>query len=84
MNVNFPNSNFFVAQATRCALNNINTIIQNAQILITKKDNVYLGPNTDQINYKDRFDDCHLSGRGLEIHAQKWIESIIEKKKYEH
>jgi len=80
----FPKSKFLVAQATSCGIVTFSPSIQKAQNIITKKDNVFLGPNTDQIGYKDRFDGCHLSARGLEIHAQKWIDSIIVKKKYEH
>jgi len=37
---------------------------------------VYLGPNTDLIDYRDRYDGCHFSGRGLDKHAQSWLEVL--------
>ena len=48
----------------------------NAQKKMTKIKGVYLGPNTDLIDYRDRYDGCHFSGRGLDKHAQSWLEVL--------
>ena len=33
-------------------------------------------PNTDLIEVEDRYDGCHLSGRGLEKHADAWFRIV--------
>ncbi len=72
----FPASRFFVAQASRCGIMESSPRLLAAQREITKQDGVFLGPNTDVIGLNDRYDDCHLSGRGLGIHAQGWLKAI--------
>ena len=52
-----------------------NESLLNAQKEITKL-NEYLGPNTDLIEVEDRYDGCHLSGRGLEKHADAWFRIV--------
>lgn len=72
----FPESNFFVAQASRCGTMASAPGILEAQRNATRQAGVYLGPNTDVIGLNDRYDDCHLSGRGIETHAKGWLESL--------
>lgn len=72
----FPASSFFVAQVSRCGTMASAPQIIQAQRDATKQAGVYLGPNTDVIGLDDRYDDCHFSGRGIELHAKGWLESL--------
>lgn len=72
----FPESRFFVAQASRCGVMASAPGLLDAQRELTKQDGVFLGPNTDVIGLADRYDDCHLSGRGLDRHAQGWLQAL--------
>lgn len=73
----FPNSKFVLAQVSSCGILESSEQLLKAQKNLTKIKNVYLGPNTDFIDYRDRYDGCHFSGRGLERHSQGWFETII-------
>lgn len=77
----YPNSKFFVSQASACYPKLSSEIILKAQGDATRLKNVYLGPNTDLISITDRYDGCHLSGRGIEKAANDWIERIKNPKK---
>jgi len=72
----FPQSKFFVAQASRCGTIASSKELLDAQLKVSQMVGVFLGPNTDVIDLKDRYDDCHFSGRGLEMHAKGWINSL--------
>jgi hypothetical protein len=78
----YPNSKFFVSQASACYPKLSSEIILKAQGDTTRLKNVYLGPNTDLISITDRYDGCHLSGRGIEKAANEWIERIKNPKKF--
>ena len=71
----YPNSKFFVSQASVCR-NASSVEILKSQRDATKIHNVYLGPNTDLISMNDRYDGCHLSGRGAETASNEWIRLI--------
>jgi hypothetical protein len=75
----FPKSKFFVSQASRCYEVLPYAPILKAQRDITHLKNVYAGPNTDLI--EDRFDGCHLSGKGVEKASEQWIELIKNPRK---
>lgn len=73
----FPQSKFFVAQATLCGPGASPFIeLQKIQLGLTRLPGVYAGPNTDEIGPADRSDSCHLNGRGLEKHAAGWAAAI--------
>lgn len=72
----FPESKFFVAKASRCGTVASSTQLLKAQESMARREGVYIGPNTDKIDLEDRYDDCHFSGRGLEAHAEGWIEAL--------
>ena len=40
--------------------------------------NTFLGPDTDQIGFEDRFDRCHLSERGAQRQAELWADAIAK------
>lgn len=73
----FPQSKFFVAQATLCGTGNVpNANLQKVQRDLVRIPGVYAGPNTDEIGFADRRDGCHLTGRGQEKHAAGWVAAI--------
>lgn len=73
----FPQSKFFVAQATLCGTGNVADVeLQKIQRDFARLPGVYAGPNTDEIGFADRHDGCHLNGRGLEKHAAGWSAAI--------
>lgn len=78
----YPNSKFFVSQASaHCPNTSSDDGFSSASILksqrdVTKLKNVFLGPNTDLINANDRWDGCHLSGRGVEKASNDWVKLI--------
>ena len=73
----FPQSKFFVAQATLCGDGSVpNVELQKIQLGLGRLPGVFAGPNTDEIGFADRYDSCHLSGSGLEKHAAGWAAAI--------
>lgn len=72
----FSNLRFFLAQVSSCGVSLSSEKLLKAKKNMTNINGVCLGPNTDLIDYRDRYDGCHFSGRGLEKHALGWIESI--------
>ena len=73
----FPRSKFIIAIASRCSFKMSSSIpLQIIQKNLTNMKGVYLGPNTDLIGLEDRYDNCHLSGRGLQKHSDGWVKAI--------
>jgi hypothetical protein len=73
----FPQSKFFVAEATLCGHGaSPHVELQKVQLGLTRLPGVYAGPNTDGIGFADRYDDCHMNGGGLEKHAAGWAAAI--------
>ena len=72
----FPDAAFHVAQASRCGIAQHAPRLVAAQRRITRQQGVFLGPDTDAIGLADRYDGCHFSGRGLERHAQGWLQAL--------
>lgn len=73
----FPQSKFFVAQATLCGRGNAPDVeLQKIQLGLSRLPGVFAGPNTDKIGFADRYDGCHLNRRGLEKHAAGWAAAI--------
>jgi len=76
----FPQSQFYVAQSVRCGYKARTSEVPDAQRQATKRDGVYLGPDSDQIGIDGRQhpDQCHLNGLGQELLASWWLTSIRE------
>lgn len=74
----FPHSKFFVAQASRCGSMPPSEALQSAQRAMSQQPGVFLGPNTDLIERRDRYDDCHFSGNGLKLAADAWLVALKE------
>lgn len=57
--------------------------IRNAQIRLAEEyDDIYLGPDTDQLNkLYQRADGVHFSYLGQKEHARMWVESVLRIKK---
>jgi Carbohydrate esterase, sialic acid-specific acetylesterase len=73
----FPQSKFFVAQATLCGPGSVpNVELQKIQLGLSRLPGVFAGPNTDEISFADRSDGCHMSGSGLKKHAAGWAAAI--------
>ena len=73
----FPQSKFFVAQATLCLRSPpANAALRKIQLDLTQIPGVYPGPNTDEIGFDGRYDDCHLNGLGLDKCADGWVTAI--------
>lgn len=73
----FPESHFYLAVATRCfAFAPASPELQAVQRSLADSRTVFLGPNTDEIEVIDRYDDCHFSATGLEKHAQGWVKAL--------
>ena len=72
----YPHAKFFVSQASGHCPDASSDSILNSQRDITKLENVFMGPNTDLIDAIDRWDGCHLSGRGVEKASNDWVERI--------
>jgi hypothetical protein len=73
----FPQSKFFVAQATICGPGSVaNVELQKSQLGLSRLPGVFAGPNTDEIGVADRYDGCHMSASGLEKHATGWAAAI--------
>ena len=77
----YPSAKFFIARATRGSDMDPSPELQKAQGSLTQMDHVFLGPNTDLILNKDRYDDCHFSARGLEKHADGWVDALKSPRK---
>lgn len=77
----YPNAKFFVSQASAHCPDTSSESILKSQRDVTKLANVFLGPNTDLIDAIDRWDGCHLSGRGVEKASNEWVELIKNPKK---
>ena len=77
----FPQSKFFVAQATICGEAASSSVeLLKVQRDLTRLPGVYAGTNTDEIGFADRSDSCHLNGRGLEKHAAGWAAAIAARR----
>lgn len=76
----FPQSQFYVAQSVRCGFQPGTSEVPEAQRQATKRDGVYLGPDSDQIGIDGRLhpDQCHFNGLGQELLASWWLNSIRE------
>jgi hypothetical protein len=73
----FPRSKFFVAQATICMRSPPpNAALRKIQRDLARIPGVYVGPDTDEIGFDGRFDDCHLNGKGLDRVADGWAAAI--------
>ena len=73
----FPQSKFFIAQATICGQGATpNLDLQKVQLGLDRLPGVYAGPNTDEIGFAGRYDGCHMNGSGLEKHATGWAAAI--------
>ncbi len=67
----------FVAVATRCGKYAPNPEIQQAQReLADPTAGVFPGPDTDQLDESYRYDGCHFSTNGLDVHAQLWAAQL--------
>lgn len=71
-----PQARFFVAQASICYRSPPNEALRHIQRDLARLPGVYAGPDTDEIGLADRYDDCHLSGRGLKRHADGWAAAV--------
>lgn len=75
----FPQAKFFVAQTSHCAaMAPSSAALRAVQAKLADGKSVMRGPNTDAIGEKDRYDDCHFSGSGLQKHADGWIKALTE------
>lgn len=74
----FPQSRFFIAQATLCGPNlPVDEDLRRTQAELQRDPGVFAGPDTDAIaNPGDRSDGCHFSSTGLRKHADAWVEAI--------
>ena len=73
----FPQSKFFVTQATLCTRSPPpNAALRKIQRDLARLPGVYAGPDTDEIGFDGRMDDCHMNGKGLEKHAEGWAAAI--------
>ncbi|MBS0547041.1 MAG: hypothetical protein JSR24_04780 [Proteobacteria bacterium] len=72
----FPKAKFLIAQASICYRVPPNGGLRQIQRDLTRLPGVFAGPDTDEIGEADRYDDCHLSGRGLERHADGWVAAV--------
>ncbi len=71
------NAPAFVAVATRCGQYPPNEVIRSAQrSLVNPALGIFAGPDTDQLGPEYRYDGCHFSEHGLDMHAQMWLEVI--------
>jgi len=67
----------FVAVATRCGQYPPNEAIRAAQLgLVNPALGIFAGPDTDRLGPEYRHDGCHLSDRGLDAHAEMWLQVI--------
>ncbi len=68
------NAPLFVATATLCSEFEINPALRKAQTdVISPKQNILAGPDTDTLSRDLRHDWCHFNDKGLEQHADLWL-----------
>lgn len=57
--------------------------VRKAQMeLASPKLGIYPGPDTDTLGLTKRYDRCHFSGEGLDLHAQMWFRTLSHYVKY--
>ena len=67
----------FVAQATLCGAYGPSKDLRWVQRDIVNHDTgIWQGPDTDTLGPEFRHDGCHMSTRGLEAHAQLWMDFL--------
>ncbi len=67
----------YPAMATRCA-GAPDFVLQEAQRNLADDSlKIFNGPNTDSLDNAYRYDNCHFSKTGLNVHAQLWLEAIM-------
>ncbi len=67
----------FVAIATRCGQYPPNETIRSAQLSLADPAlGIFIGPDTDQLDERYRYDGCHFSDIGLDAHAEMWLQVI--------
>lgn len=66
----------YVAVASRCGNDGSDAVRAAQRALLDPRKNIYPGPDTDALGSDYRFDDCHFSERGLEAHADLWLETL--------
>jgi hypothetical protein len=71
---------FLIALCTLCGDPHTNAENVRAGQLssVTRVLNTFLGPDTDQIGYEDRFDGCHMSETGAQRQAEMWADAIAK------
>lgn len=78
----FPQSNFMLAVATRTIDAAPAPELQAIQRKLATIPGVFLGPDTDTIGPEYRHDGTHFSGRGLEMHADGWVQAIEARRRF--
>jgi hypothetical protein len=74
----------FAAVATRCRQIRGDTQIQNAQRnLANPQQGIFAGPDTDALGLEFRFDGCHFSAEGLDLHASLWFD-VLDRYQQQH
>ncbi len=68
----------FVAVASRCGNDGSEHIRAAQQSLPNPHHNIFPGPDTDKLGPAYRFDDCHFSDRGLDAHADLWVDALMK------
>jgi hypothetical protein len=69
----------FVAVTTRCSAFVPNPDIRTAQQdLVNPELGIFAGPDTDVLDETFRYDGCHFSDAGLDMHANLWLKVIRE------
>jgi hypothetical protein len=70
----------YVATATLAGpghpFNNRAQIRAAQQGLVSPRDKVFAGPDTDRIGLEHRSDGVHFSASGLDLHAEAWCEAL--------
>jgi hypothetical protein len=71
------NAPVFVAQATRCGEYGESKDIRWVQRDMVNHDlGIWQGPDTDALGAESRYDGCHFNARGLDAHADLWLEYL--------
>jgi len=72
-NLNAP---IYIAQASYC-LGNSSQQIRDAQFQLAEEfDDLKHGPNTDTLDSSYRYDNCHFSDEGADVHANLWLDAL--------
>ena len=73
-------SPIFLSQTSVCKQPHPDTLLVQAQMQIAENyEQIYLGPNTDDINFSGaRYDYCHFSHAGLDSLANAWAQVIVQ------